>query len=127
MSARRRDVNKEQAEALSLLERVAVWVTDRVGTPGFFLIILAWTVIWMGWNIFVPRAMVFDAAPTFQTWLFVSNMLQIFLMPLIMVGQNLQGRHAEARAERDLEVDLETEREMHDVLHLLRELHQKLR
>jgi uncharacterized membrane protein len=26
-------------------------------------------------------------------------------MPLIMVGQNIQGRHAEARAENDLEVN----------------------
>jgi uncharacterized membrane protein len=39
-------------------------------------------------------------------------MIQLFLMPLIMVGQNLQGRHSEARAEADFEVNKKAEREI---------------
>jgi uncharacterized membrane protein len=38
-------------------------------------------------------------------------MIQILLMPLIMIGQNIHGRHAEARAEADFEVNLKAERE----------------
>jgi uncharacterized membrane protein len=49
-------------------------------------------------------------------WLFLSNLIQIFLMPLIMVGQNLQGRHAEARAEADFEVNTKAEREIEAIL-----------
>ena len=37
-------------------------------------------------------------------------------MPLIMVGQNLQGRHSEARAENDLEVNIKAEKEIELVL-----------
>lgn len=43
-----RDINKEAAERLSPLDKLAVWITDRVGTMGFFLIIFIWTVLWLG-------------------------------------------------------------------------------
>jgi uncharacterized membrane protein len=33
--------------------------------------------------------------------LFLGNIVQLLLMPLLMVGQNLQGRHTEARAEEE--------------------------
>ncbi len=49
-------------------------------------------------------------------------MIQIFLMPLIMVGQNLQSRHAEIRAEADFDVNTKAEREIEAVLlHLERQ------
>ena len=49
-------------------------------------------------------------------------MLQIFLMPLIMIGQNLQGSHAEARAESDYDVNVKAEREVEAILlHLERQ------
>ena len=84
---------------LTRLERFAVWITDQVGSMGFFIIIFVWTVAWLGWNAIGPKESRFDPFPAFVLWLFISNMIQIFLMPLIMIGQNLQGRHAEARAE----------------------------
>lgn len=49
-------------------------------------------------------------------WLFISNMLQIFLMPLLMIGQNLQGRHAEIRARSDYEVKVKAESEVDAIL-----------
>ena len=38
------------------------------------------------------------------------------LTPLIMVGQNLLGHHAEVRAEHDLEVNVRAEREIEVIL-----------
>jgi uncharacterized membrane protein len=111
-----RSVNIEQKKKLSPLERAAVRITERVGTMGFFLVILAWTVVWLGWNTLAPTAVRFDPFPAFVLWLFLSNMIQIFLMPLIMVGQNLQGRHAEARAEADFDVNTKAEREIEAIL-----------
>ena len=58
----------------------------------------------------------FDPFPTFVLWLFISNMLQIFLMPLLMIGQNLQGRHSEARAENDFNVNVKAEKEIEVIL-----------
>ena len=111
-----RNVNAEQREKLTRLERLALVITQRVGTMGFFLIILGWTVVWLSWNTLAPAAMRFDPFPAFVLWLFLSNLIQILLMPLIMVGQNLQGRHAEARAESDFEVNVKAEREVETIL-----------
>jgi uncharacterized membrane protein len=111
-----RNVNAEQAQSLSPLEQFATQVTERVGTMGFFLVILAWTLSWLTWNTLAPKPMRFDPFPAFVLWLFISNMIQILLMPLIMVGQNLQGRHAEGRAESDYEVNVRAEREIEAIL-----------
>ena len=111
-----KSVNDQFERSFSSLERLAMWVTDRVGTMGFFLIIAAWTIVWLGWNTFGPDGLRFDPGPAFVLWLFISNLIQIHLMPLIMVGQNLQGRHAELRAEADFEVNQKAEAEVEAVL-----------
>ncbi len=111
-----RNVNKELRESLTKLERFAVWITDKVGSMGFFIIIFVWTIGWLGWNTLGPAGLRFDPYPAFVLWLFLSNMLQIFLMPLIMIGQNLQGRHSEKRAESDFEVNVKAEREIETIL-----------
>ena len=113
------NVNAVHEAQFSPLERVALSITERVGTMGFFLLIVAWTVLWLGWNVLAPKALQFDPPSAFVFWLFISNMIQIFLMPLIMVGQNLQGRHSELRAESDFEVNVKAEREIEAVLHHL--------
>ncbi len=111
-----RNANIEHREKLSRLDKLAVFITDHVGTMGFFIIIFIWTVLWLNWNIFAPAQLRFDPYPAFVLWLFISNMIQIFLMPLLMVGQNLQGRHSEARAEADFEVNTEAENEIEIIL-----------
>ena len=117
-----RNINILHREKLSRMDRLAIFVTERVGTMGFFSIILLWTVFWLGWNVFAPDAARFDPYPAFVFWLFISNMIQLFLMPLIMVGQSLQGRHAEVRAEADFEVNTKAEREIETILlHLERQ------
>ena len=77
--------------------------------------IFAWTVGWLFWNMFAPKHMRFYPYPGFVLWLFISNMIQLFLMPLIMIGQNLQGRGAEARAKNDYKVNLKAEKEIQDI------------
>jgi uncharacterized membrane protein len=117
-----RNVNEEHRNTLTPLELFAVWITDHIGSMGFFMIIVAWTVVWLGWNTLVPEALRFDPFPAFVLWLFLSNVLQIFLMPLIMIGQNLQGRHSEIRAESDYEVNVKAEKEIETILmHLERQ------
>lgn len=111
-----RNVNLEHKQNLSPLYRFAVWITSHVGTMGFFFIIFFWTTFWLGWNIFGPKELQFDPYPAFVFWLFISNLIQIFLMPLILIGQNLQGQHAEARAEADFEVNKKAEDEIENIL-----------
>ncbi|MGC8865525.1 MAG: DUF1003 domain-containing protein [Bacteroidales bacterium] len=106
---------KLHRENLSVAERFAVWLTHRVGTIGFFFIICLWTLLWLGFNTLAPPPLRFDPYPAFVLWLFISNMIQIFLMPLIMVGQNLDSKHSEIRAENDYHINLKTEAEVAEI------------
>jgi len=98
------------------LDKIAVWITDHVGSMGFFIIVFTWTVIWLGWNMFAPKAARFDPYPAFVLWLYISNMIQLFLMPLIMVGQNVQSVQADIREEEDLKINLQAELEIETIL-----------
>jgi uncharacterized membrane protein len=97
------------------LNRLALWITEHVGTMQFFLVIFAWTVCWLFWNMFAPKSMRFDPYPGFVLWLFISNMIQLFLMPLLLIGQNLQGRGADERAKNDYKVNQKAEREIEEI------------
>ena len=111
-----RNVFKETSKKIGKLDRLALWITNHVGTMGFFLMVFSWTIVWLGWNLLAPRALQFDPPMGFVLWLFISNLIQILLMPLIMVGQNVQGRHAEARAKNDLEINVKAEEEIEVIL-----------
>jgi uncharacterized membrane protein len=121
-----RNANIVHERSLSALDRLAIAITDKVGSIGFFLIIAGWTVIWTSYNILASEVpalhwRAFDPFPAFVAYLLISNVIQIMLMPLIMVGQNLQARHSETRAELDFEINQKAEKEVTaTLLHLER-------
>jgi uncharacterized membrane protein len=89
---------------------------------GFFVVIFLWTVSWLAWNMVSPKQLRFDPYPGFILWLFVSNMIQLFLMPLIMIGQNVDAKQSDLRAEVDLKINAQAEIEIETiVLHLERQ------
>jgi len=110
------NVNKIHKSSLSPMQKLAVVVTNKIGTMGFFFIILTWTILWLGWNMFGPKNLRFDPYPAFVLWLFISNLIQIHLMPLIMVGQNIQGLHQDLRSEHDYQTDKKAEKEIETIL-----------
>jgi uncharacterized membrane protein len=50
---------------------------------------------------------------------FISNLLQLHVMPLIMVGQNLQDWYSEFRANADFDMTQRTEAEVDAILQRL--------
>ena len=123
----RRHTRSRSVQDQSLLHRLALSITERVGTMFFFFAVLAWTLGWLSWNIFAPKALRFDPFPGFILWLFLSNMIQLFLMPLIMVGQNLQGRIADERAENDYRINCKAEAEILEIRATLRSISEHLK
>ena len=107
-----KNIKQEHANNLSVSQRFAIWITSKIGTMPFFYSIFVWTLTWLLWNIFAPKPLQFDSAPNFLMWLFISNMIQIFLMPLLLIGQNLQGKHSELLADNDFEVNIKAEQEI---------------
>ncbi|HMS34527.1 MAG TPA: DUF1003 domain-containing protein [Ignavibacteria bacterium] len=108
--------NSYYKKKLTNLNKLALWITDHVGSMGFFMIIFIWTVVWLSWNTLAPAELRFDPFPGFVLWLFISNVIQIFLMPLLMIGQNMQSEHADARAQMDFEVNKKSEAEIETIL-----------
>ena len=116
-----KNANDEYQKSLSPLDRLAVAITDKVGSMGFFFLIMVWTILWTGYNILASEVpalhwKAFDPFPAFVAYLLISNVIQILLMPLIMVGQNVQGRHTEIRAQLDFEINQKAEQEIMVVL-----------
>ena len=111
-----KNVNYVHKSKLSNLDKLALFVTEKIGTMGFFFIIFIWTILWLSWNVVVPKNFRFDPYPAFVLWLFISNLIQIHLMPLIMIGQNIQGKHAQLRADHDFETDKKAEKEVETIL-----------
>lgn len=111
-----RDPKTETKLQLTPLERFALYITHKVGSMGFFIFLTFWSIGWLIWNLMAPRELRFDPAPAFVIWLFISNVLQLILLPLIMVGQNLEGRHAEMRAEEDYKINKRSEKEIETII-----------
>jgi uncharacterized membrane protein len=108
------------------LEKIAIFMTKRVGTMGFFLIIAAWSIGWVLWNLLAPVHLRFDPFPAFVFWLFISNFIQILLLPMLMVGQNLLNKYAEARAEADFAINRVAEKEIELVIEYLEKISNKI-
>ncbi len=111
-----KNVNVTHRSKLSRLDKVAILVTEKIGTMGFFLVILAWTITWLSWNILAPKELRFDPYPAFVLWLFISNLIQLHILPLLLIGQNIQGKHAQLRAEHDFATDIKAEKEIETIL-----------
>jgi uncharacterized membrane protein len=99
------NTNEVHQSRLSKTDKLALYITKRVGTMGFFYACAVLVTIPL---IFAP------AMPVVQY--ISSGYLQLILLPLIMVGQNLQGRHAELRAEHDYQTNVKAEKEIEAVL-----------
>ena len=100
----------------SAREILALYIHRRIGSLGFFFLLIFWTIAWLGWNMFAPVTYRFDPAPAFVIWLFASNILQLILLPVIMVGQNIEGRASEWRAQMDFEINQKAEHEIEVII-----------
>ena len=104
---------QQHLERLNGKERFALWVTNHVGTVEcaiVFALIGIGSIIGLITNN-TALALVCGAVSSY--------FLQLVLLPIIMVGQNLQNKHSELRAELDLKVDQDSEGILKEILHIL--------
>ena len=103
--------------SLGLQDRIALIITTAIGTMyavyAFAIFMFGW-MLWQGHLDHHP----FDPYP-FAFLLFIGNIIQLLLMPLIMVGQNIQGRHNEIRANEEFKT---TTTSFHDIEAILKHL-----
>jgi uncharacterized membrane protein len=94
---RPRNPHREVMAALSRNDRIALVITGAIGTMYAVYVFALFIAGWMLLQVALGNA-AFDPYP-FAFLLFLGNIVQLLLMPLIIVGQNLQARHGEARSD----------------------------
>lgn len=123
MPRRARKVLTADVRGEGLNARIAGRVTAAVGTMYAFYVFALVMGSWILWQA-VLSSKPFDPYP-FAFLLFLGNIVQLLLMPLIMVGQNVQAAHADARSEADFQVNQKAEMEIEKLLLGLREIDER--
>lgn len=111
------DVNQKHQQGLGTQDRIALGITTAIGTMYAVYVFALVMAGWMIWQV-TFTATPFDPYP-FAFLLFMGNIVQLLLMPLIMVGQNIQNRHAEIRATEEYQTTMSS---YHDIEHILTHL-----
>lgn len=109
-----RNIKQEHKEGMSYLEKIAITITNGVGTMycAIAFAILAF--------ISLPEA-ISGGAFTTVSWI-SQTFLQLVLLSIIMVGQRLQDKHAELRDDADYETNLQSKKDIEEVMKKLNKL-----
>lgn len=118
------DVNSLHNQQLNINDRLAVVITTAIGSMYAVYLLSAFTVFWMLTQHFMSRQ-AFDPYP-YAFLLFLGNILQLLLMPLIMVGQNIQSKHAELRAQEAYETTVAAYHDTEEIMSQLEAQGQEL-
>ena len=102
------NANIKHKENLTILDKIAIHITSIVGT---MWCAIAFTLLAL---ISLPDA-IRGGKVTIISWV-AQTFLQLVLLSVIMVGQNLQNKHSETRAESDFDVNVKAELEIETIL-----------
>lgn len=108
------NVNIKHRQRFNFQDKIALHITKIIGTMYAVYFFLLFIMGWILWQEFVTKEP-FDPYP-FAFLLFLGNIVQLLLMPLILVGQNLQGRHAEIRAEEEYKTTQSSYKDIEQIL-----------
>jgi uncharacterized membrane protein len=117
-----KNMNIEFDKVSSIQIKVADKITGWAGSMGFVYVHIIWFIWWILANqgFFGPRY-VFDPFPYGLLTMIVS-LEAIFLATFIMISQNISGQKSELRAEHDYQVNLETEKNVAELLAIMKEM-----
>lgn len=114
------NINSRHKSSLKFQEQIALFITGAVGTMYAVYFFIVFMLGWMVWQTYLT-VKPFDPYP-FAFLLFIGNVIQLILMPLIMVGQNIQGKHSEIRADEEYKTTISSYKDLEQIiLHLGRQ------
>lgn len=108
------NINVKHKQSLGLQDKLALAITTAVGTMYAVYLFILFMVGWILWQSYFSQQP-FDPYP-FAFLLFLGNIIQLLLLPLILVGQNLQSRHAEIRTEEEFKTTESSYQDIESIL-----------
>lgn len=118
----------KNTKKLSLNGRIAVFLTNHFGTMGMFYVLVVWTVLWIGFAASGMSLLRFDPYP-FTFYLFLSNLIQLYALPILAVGQQVLSQASDKQAEqtyKDAEAILRLQDEVHRLIKINNELTEEI-
>lgn len=117
-----KNMNIEFDNVSSIQVKVADKITEWAGSTGFVFIHVIWFAWWILANegLFGPR-MIFDPFP-YGLLTMVVSLEAIFLATFIMISQNISEKKSELRAEHEYQINLETEKNVAELLTMMKEM-----
>lgn len=117
-----KNVNLEFENLSTISVKIADKITEWAGSMGFVFIHIIWFTWWILANegVFGPR-FVFDPFPYGLLTMIVS-LEAIFLATFIMISQNISSRKSELRAEHEYQINLQTEKNVAELLTMMKEM-----
>ena len=109
------NVNNHHKARLKTSDKFALYIVGIVGTIYFFGFCVILTII----PLLKPNL-------TTVVMFISSSFLQLILLPLIMLSQNNQSKHAELRADNTYRLEIKQEKEIEDIHHHLNKIENKL-
>ena len=110
----------------SVTDKIALWITDTLGSMLFLGLCLIFFIIWILWNIrFMHHFMPFDAFP-FPILTMIVSLFAIILSIAVLISQNRAGRIADKRQQVEFEVNVHAEKEITKLLSMMGEIQLKL-
>jgi uncharacterized membrane protein len=98
--------------------RLAVFITTKFGSMGAFYVLVIWMFGWMALAVFGVGIFRDDPYP-FTFLLFLSNLVQLFALPILAVGQQVLSRASDKQAEqtyKDAEAILKLQDDIHRLI-----------
>jgi uncharacterized membrane protein len=109
---------------LGFNDRLAVFITSKFGTMGAFYVLVIWNIVWIFLATLGVGVFKLDPYP-FTFLLFLSNLVQLFALPVLAVGQQILGRTSDKQAEltyKDAEAILKLQDEVHRLVKINNQL-----
>lgn len=117
-----KNMNIEFENISSFHIKLADRITEWSGSMGFVYIHILWFVFWILANEgYFGQKYVFDPFPYGLLTMIVS-LEAIFLATFIMISQNIANKKSELRAEHEYQVNLETEKNVAELLAMMKEI-----
>lgn len=117
-----KNMNIEFDRIASFHVKVADKITEWAGSMGFVYFHILWFTWWILANEgFFGQKYIFDPFPYGLLTMIVS-LEAIFLATFIMISQNISSKKSELRAEHEYQVNLETEKNVAELLAIVKEM-----
>lgn len=110
-----RDLHEERMESAGFNTRLAVGITRAFGSIFAFYALIAWMLIWMA--LASAGIWLFAADHyTFSFLLFLSNLVQLWALPVLAVGQRVLGKHQELQSEEQYKATMNSYHDIEQVM-----------